>query len=81
MKKLNWATRQTLTPIGLERGFREKYQSSGFTAGRKDVKIASESALEDHTALKLYMRQNMTSKDCHMRRRIPCSSSPMTRIS
>ena len=43
-------------PIGLERGFPEEHPSTGFTPGRKDVKIASESALENHTALKLHIR-------------------------
>ena len=32
LKKWNWATGQTLTPIGLERGFPEEHR------GRKDVK-------------------------------------------
>ena len=38
-------------------GFPEKHPSSGFTAGRKDVKIASEGALENHTALEVHIRQ------------------------
>ena len=67
LKKLNRATGQTLTPIGLERGFSEEHPSSGFTAGRKDVKIASNGALDNHTALEVHIRQKMTSKDCHMR--------------
>ena len=35
LKKLNWATGQTLTAIGLERGFPQEYPSNGFTAGSK----------------------------------------------
>ena len=38
-------------------GFLEEYPSSGFTAGSNDVKVASESALENHTTLKLHIRQ------------------------
>ena len=56
LKKVNWTTGQTLTPIGLERSFSEEYPSSGFTAGSKDVEVAPESALKQHTALKLHMR-------------------------
>ena len=51
-------------------GFPEEHPSSGFTAGRKDIKIASNGALENHTALEVHIRQKMTSKDCHMRRKI-----------
>ena len=51
-------------------GFSEEYPSSGFTGGSKDVKVASESALENHTALKLHIRQKGTSKDWHMRWKI-----------
>ena len=57
MKMLIWDTGQTGTPIGLERSFPEDYPSSGFTAGSKDVKIASEGALENHTALEVHIRQ------------------------
>ena len=57
----------------------------------KDVKIASEGALENHTALKLHIRQKITSKDCHIlkkswllpmdfRERSIVSLRPMTRI-
>ena len=57
LKKLNWATLQTLTPFGLERGFPEEHPSSGFTAGRKDVKIANKGAVENHAALEVHIRQ------------------------
>ena len=43
-------------------GFPEEHPSSGFTAGLKDVKIATEGAF----------RQKMSSQDCQMRRKIPC---------
>ena len=58
LKKSNWATGQPLTPIGLERGFPEEHPSSGFTAGRKDVKIATEGALKQHAALEMQIRKN-----------------------
>ena len=51
-------------------GFLEEYPSSGFTGGCKGVEVASESALENHTALKLHARQKGTSKDWHMRWKI-----------
>ena len=43
--------------MGLERGFPDEHPSSGFTAGRKDVKISTESALKQHTALEVHIRQ------------------------
>ena len=53
-------------------GFPEEHPSSGFTAGHKDVNIATGGALKQHTALEVHIRQKMTSKDCHMRGKIPC---------
>ena len=57
LKKLNRFAKQTLTPSGLERVVQRSTQSSGFTAGRKDVQIATEGALENHTALEVHIRQ------------------------
>ena len=48
LKKLNWATGQALMPVGLERVFPEEHPCSGFTAGRKDVKLATHGALKQH---------------------------------
>ena len=53
-------------------GFPEEHPSNGFTAGRKDVKIVSKGALDNHAALEVHIRQKTTSKDCHMRRKILC---------
>ena len=38
-------------------GFPKEHPSSGFSAGRKDVEIASEGALENHTELEMHIRQ------------------------
>ena len=65
-EKLTWATWTNPHACWSWTGFPEGYPSSGFTAGRKDVEITSASALQNHTALKLHVRQKMTSKDCHV---------------
>ena len=59
LKKLNWATRHSHHANSSSTGFPEEYPSSGFTADSKDVQFASESALENHTALKLHIRQKL----------------------
>ena len=62
LKKLNWATGQTLTPIGLERVFQRSTQAMDSPLAA-NVKVASESTLKNHAALELQVRQKKTSKD------------------
>ena len=54
-------------------GFPEEHPSSPFTAGYKDVKIATKCALKHQTVLEMPIRQKLTSKDCHMRWKILCN--------
>ena len=56
LKKLKLGCR-SLTPIGLERVFQRSHPSSGFTAGRKDVIIATKGVLKQHTTLEVHIRQ------------------------
>ena len=53
-------------------GFSEEHPSNRITAGRRDVKISTEEALKQHTALEMHIRQQMTSKDCLMRGNCSC---------